>query len=144
MTTNIIRSYSDLVSMDDYIDRYRYLKLNSVVGRDTFGVDRWINQRFYKSDEWLRIRDIVIVRDKGYDLGIEGYEINDEIIVHHMNPITKDDIVYRTKYLLDPEYMICVSKQTHKAIHYGSESSLFMTTPFLITRSKNDTCPWRN
>ena len=135
-----IRTYSELSQLATFEERYRYLRLGGRVGEETFGFDRWINQMFYKDPEWLKVRDIVIMRDNGCDLGIEGREIYSRIIVHHMNPITKADILDRSKFLLDPEYLICTVKNTHDAIHYGDES-LLITLP--IERSPNDTCPWR-
>ena len=135
-----IRTYSELSQLVTFEERYRYLRLGGRVGKETFGFDRWINQMFYKDPEWLKVRDIVIMRDNGCDLGIEGREIYSRIIVHHMNPITKADILDRSKFLLDPEYLISTVKNTHDAIHYGDES-LLITLP--IERSKNDTCPWR-
>jgi hypothetical protein len=110
------------------------------VGQDTFGFDRYLNQIFYNSDEWKDIRDFVIVRDHGCDLGILDREIQGRILVHHMNPISKEDILKRSKFLLDPEFLISTIKNTHDAIHYGDES-LLITAP--IIRTKNDTCPWR-
>ena len=135
-----IRTYSELSQLATFEERYRYLRLGGYVGKETFGFDRWINQMFYKDPEWLKIRDIVIMRDNGCDLGIEGREIYSRIIVHHMNPITKADILDRSKFLLDPEYLICTVKNTHDAIHYGDEN-LLITLP--MERSPNDTCPWR-
>ena len=137
----IIRTYSELITFPTFEERYRYLRLGGKVGEETFGFDRYLNQVFYKSDEWLDVRDYVIVRDNGCDLGIEGREIYGRILVHHMNPITMDDIVNRSKYLLDPEYLISTVKNTHDAIHYGDES-LLITAP--VERRKNDTCPWRH
>lgn len=122
-------------------ERYRYLKLTGQVGTDTFGFDRWLNQAFYKSKEWLAIRDRVIFRDNGCDLGIEGREIHGRILIHHMNPITKADILDRSDFLLNPEYLITTMKLTHDAIHYSDESILFRDP---IIRTKNDTCPWRH
>ena len=135
-----IRTYSELSQLTTFEERYRYLRLGGRVGKETFGFDRWINQMFYKDPEWLKVRDIVIMRDNGCDLGIEGREIYSRIIVHHMNPITKADILDRSKFLLDPEYLICTVKNTHDAIHYGDEN-LLITLP--MERSPNDTCPWR-
>lgn len=135
-----IKTYSELKTLTTFKERFRYLKLNGQVGKDTFGFDRWLNQIFYKDPEWKSIRDYVIVRDNGCDLGIDGYEINGRILVHHMNPITKMDIVERSEYLLDPEYLISTVHRTHNAIHYGDESLLF-TMP--IERTRNDTCPWK-
>ena len=136
-----IRTYSELITLPKFEERYEYLKLNGVVGEETFGFDRYLNQEFYQRDkEWLRIRDYVIIRDQGCDLGIEGREIRGKIIVHHMNPITKDDLLKRTEFLLNPEYLICTLKSTHDAIHYGDEN-LLMKGP--VERKPNDTCPWR-
>lgn len=138
---NRIRTYTELSKLSTFEERYEYLKLDGVVGEETFGFDRYLNQRFYQNDiEWKRVRDFVIMRDLGCDLGIEGREIHGVIIVHHMNPITKDDLINRTKFLLDPEYLICTIKRTHDAIHYGDEN-LLMKGP--VERAKNDTCPWR-
>lgn len=138
-----IRTYSELKQLQTYEERYEYLKLDGVVGEETFGYDRYLNQKFYQRDpEWASVRDIVIIRDCGCDLGIEGREIPDgvPILIHHMNPITKDDIINRTKYLLDPEYLICTIKNTHDAIHFGNENLL---TKDQIERTRNDTCPWK-
>lgn len=139
--TNNIRTYSELIMLPTFKERYKYLRLGGTVGEDTFGFDRYLNQAFYKSREWLDVRDYVIVRDHGCDLGLEGYEIHGKIIVHHMNPILKSDILERNKFLLDPEYLISTVKRTHDAIHYGDDS-LLMDAP--IERTKNDTCPWRH
>ena len=135
-----IKTYSQLITLPTFIERYKYLKLEGVVGDETFGFDRYLNQIFYKSIEWKSVRDHVIVRDNGCDLGIEDRIIGERILVHHMNPIRVEDIKIRSEFLLDPEYLICVSKNTHNAIHYG-DSELLITEPF--ERSKNDTCPWR-
>lgn len=134
-----IRTYSELITMPSFEERYRYLKLDGVVGEETFGFDRYLNQLFYRSKEWKTIRNFVITRDNGCDLGMEGHDIYGKILVHHMNPISKDDILGRSEYLLDPEFLISTIKNTHDAIHYGDES-LLITAP--IQRSKNDTCPW--
>lgn len=136
-----IRTYSELSKLRTFKERYEYLKLSSVVGEDTFGYDRYLNQDFYKSNAWKRVRDQVIIRDDGCDLGIDDRYINSRIYVHHMNPITKSDIINLTEYLLNPEYLICVSKNTHDAIHYGSEELLY--TNHMVERRPNDTCPWR-
>lgn len=136
----IIRTYSELITLPTFEERYQYLRLDGRVGQETFGFDRWLNQKFYKDPEWLRVRDFVIIRDNGCDLGIEGREIHSRILIHHMNPITAEDIVKRSKYLLDPEYLICTVKRTHDAIHYGDESLLILNP---IERTKNDTCPWK-
>ena len=134
-----IRTYSELITMPSFEERYRYLKLDGVVGEETLGFDRYLNQLFYSSKEWKTIRNFVITRDNGCDLGMEGHDIYGKILVHHMNPISKDDILGRSEYLLDPEFLISTIKNTHDAIHYGDES-LLITAP--IQRSKNDTCPW--
>lgn len=135
-----IKTYSELLTIPTFEGRYNYLRLGGQVGEETFGFDRWLNQRFYKDPEWLAVRDYVIVRDSGCDLAIPGREIRTKILVHHMNPITKDDILRRSKLLLDPEYLICTIKNTHDAIHYGDES-LLITAP--VERSLHDTCPWK-
>lgn len=135
-----IRTYSELVSLPTFEERFKYLQLNGRVGEETFGFDRYLNQVFYRSDEWRRIRDEVILRDNGCDLGVEGREIHGRILIHHMNPITKEDILKRSDYLLNPEYLICTVKSTHDAIHYGDEN-LLIKGP--VERHKNDTCPWR-
>lgn len=135
-----IRTYSELIRYNTFRERYLYLKLSGKVGEDTFGFDRYLNQQFYKSKEWKSVRDFVIIRDGGCDLGIVDRPIPSRIIIHHLNPITKDDIINKTDYLLDPEYMICTIKRTHDAIHYGDESLLYEGP---VERSKNDTCPWR-
>ena len=136
-----IKTYSELITLQTFEERFRYLNLNGVVGEETFGFDRYLNQLFYRSDEWRSLRDDIIIRDNGCDLGLEGYDIFGKIIIHHMNPITVKDIENRSEYLLNPEYLICVTHNTHNAIHYGDESLLLLTP---IERSKNDTCPWRH
>lgn len=136
-----IRTYSELIKIPTFKDRFEYLRLDGKVGEETFGFDRYLNQIFYKSPEWKAVRDFVIIRDQGCDLAMEGHEIFGRILVHHMNPIRIEDIVNRSKYLLDPEYLICTIKNTHDAIHYG-DGSLLITGP--IERTKNDTCPWRH
>lgn len=137
----IIRTYSELMSLPTFEERYRYLKLNGRVGEDTFGFDRYLNQQFYKTDEWRSLRDEIIIRDNGCDLGVLDREIKGQkILVHHMNPITKEDILNQSDFLLNPEYLICVTKNTHDAIHYGDEG-LLVTIP--KERAMNDTCPWK-
>ena len=135
-----IKTYSELITFPTFEERYEYLRLKGRVGEETFGFDRYLNQVFYKSKEWRSVRDYVIARDNGCDLGMEGYEIFGQILIHHMNPITKEDILERKDVLLNPEYLITTVKNTHDAIHYGDES-LLVTSP--IERRKNDTCPWR-
>lgn len=138
--TNIIRTYSELITLPTYEERFKYLQLNGQVGKDTFGFDRYLNQQFYRSSEWKRIRDYVIVRDNACDLGVEGYDIYGRVIIHHMNPITIADIESATEFLLNTEYLICTIHSTHNAIHYGDDS-LLIKAP--IERIKNDTCPWK-
>ena len=140
MKTTKIRTYTELMSLSTFEERYEYLKLSGKVGETTFGFDRYLNQTFYKRGDWLNVRDEVITRDMGCDLGCEDREISGRILVHHMNPINTDDILSESEFLLDPEYLICTSKNTHDAIHY-SDKSLLLTIP--IERSRNDTCPWR-
>ena len=136
----IIRTYSELITLPTFEERFRYLKLGGKVGEDTFGFDRYLNQTFYRSAKWKEIRDYIIIRDNGCDLSMEGHDIHERILVHHMNPITKEDILRESEFLLNPEYLICTVKNTHDAIHYGDES-LLITAP--IERRKNDTCPWK-
>ena len=136
-----IRTYSELITIPTFEERYEYLKLDGIVGEETFGFDRYLNQIFYKSKEWRSIRDYVITRDNGCDLGVEGHEIFGKILIHHMNPISKKDILERSDLLLNPEYLICTIKNTHDAIHYGDENLLIITPP---ERTKNDTCPWKH
>ncbi len=141
MITNI-RTYSELITIPSFIERYRYLKLNNKVGEETFGFDRYLNQHFYRLKEWKDIRNYVITRDNGCDLGIEDREIPEgvPIIVHHINPISLKDISNKLDWILDPEFLICTFKRTHDAIHYGDESLLYDEP---IERTPNDTCLWR-
>ena len=141
MTTTNIRTYSELIQLPTFEERFDYLRLDGVVGKDTFGFDRYLNQQFYRSSEWKRIRNQVIVRDNGCDLGIDDYEIHGRILIHHMNPISIEDLQHMSDLLMNPEYLICVSHRTHNTIHYGDES-LIVTAP--IERSQNETCPWRH
>lgn len=135
-----IRTYSNLKRIRSFEDRYQYLRLGGIVGKKTFGVDRYLNQMLYTSPRWLNARDNIIIRDLGCDLGVEGYDIYGRIYVHHMNPITIEDIELERDEIFDPEFLICSSFNTHSAIHYGDESLL----PQLpIIRKKYDTCPWR-
>lgn len=135
-----IRRYSELIKIDSYEDRFEYLKLGGSVGEATFGYDRYLNQVFYASKEWKKARRDIIIRDDGCDLGDKGRPIKKYIIVHHMNAITPEQIERRDPALFDPEYLICVSEMTHKAIHYGDSDLLVKTVP---DRKPNDTCPWR-
>ena len=136
----MVRTYSELIKIPTFIERFRYLKLNGRVGEDTFGFDRYLNQEFYRSYEWRRLRNEIIVRDCGCDLGIEDREIFDRVFIHHMNPISAEDILQHSDLLLNPEFLICTSKLTHDAIHYGDEQILYQEP---ITRTKGDTCPWK-
>lgn len=140
-TNDFFRTYSELIKLPTFKQRFNYLKLNGVIGEETFGFDRWLNQVFYTSSEWRKVRDIVIVRDNGNDLGVDGFQIGGKILIHHMNPITYHDILHREEDILNPEYLICVSHKTHQAIHYGNED-LLPADP--VERMPNDTCPWRN
>lgn len=135
-----IRRYSELIQLPTFEQRYEYLRLYGSVGKETFGFDRYLNQIFYQSPEWKSVRNKVILRDNGCDLGMEGYEIHGPILIHHMNPITKEDILNRSEFLLDPEYLISTIDLTHKAIHYG-DANLLPRAP--IERRRNDTCPWK-
>ena len=136
----MMRTYSELIRFPTFEERYRYLRLGGKVGEETFGFDRWLNQLFYKDDDWRTVRDFVIVRDSACDLGMSDREIGGRIYVHHMNPISKSDILRRDRKLFDPENLICTSKNTHDAIHYGDESLLIVAP---IIRRANDTCPWK-
>ena len=135
-----IRTYSELKKLKTFDSRYEYLKLKGVVGETTFGFDRYINQMLYRSKRWKEARDKVILRDEGCDLGIEGHEIYDKIIIHHINPITLEDIENDIDELYNPEYLIATSHKTHQAIHYGDDSLLPKT---LVERKRNDTTPWK-
>ena len=139
--TKLNKSYTELITIPTFIERYRYLKLNGMVGEETFGYERYLNQRFYTSKEWRQFRRDIIIRDMGGDLGIAEHPISGIIIIHHINPIAKEDILPGRWYvLMNPDNVICVSDRTHKAIHYGDES-LLMIGP--TERRPNDTCPWR-
>lgn len=137
----MIRSYSELITFETFLDRFNYLKLNGKVGVETFGWSRYLNQAFYASPEWKKTRRRVIIRDEGRDLGLEGYDIRGTIYVHHLNPITSEDIENRDPKLFSMDNLICVSYRTHEAITYGSEE-LLPTDP--IIRRPNDMCPWKN
>lgn len=138
----MIRTYTELSKLKTRKDRFEYLKLEGKIGEETFGWDRYLNQILYKDPRWLSARDKVIARDLGCDLGLEGYEIPNgvRILVHHMNPINKEDIMYRFDDVINPEYLITTVKKTHDAIHYGLEDPL---DSMLVIRTENDTCPWR-
>ena len=136
-----IKCYSELVLLPTFEERFQYLRLDGIVGQETFGFDRYMNQYFYRSKEWRRVRDIVIARDAGCDLGVLGHEIFGRVLIHHMNPIRPENIRSRSDILLNPEYLITTVHETHQAIHYGNES-LLITAP--IERVRNDTCPWKH
>lgn len=135
-----IRTYSEMSRLSTFKERYEYLRLAGAVGQETFGFDRYLNQVFYRSREWKSVRDQVIIRDCGCDLGVEGREIYGRILIHHMNPISAEDIERKTAILLNPEYLICTTHMTHNAIHYGDEN-LLPSEP--IQRHRYDTCPWK-
>lgn len=134
-----IRTFSELKNLGSFEERYHYLRIVGSVGKSTFGFDRAFNQEFYRSAEWRHIRQQVIVRDNGLDLGVEGFEIGGPITVHHMNPLTLDDLERNIQRILDPEFLICVSGPTHLAIHYGEESDLVRLPK---ARQSGDTSPW--
>lgn len=135
-----VRTYSELITLPTFEERFKYLQLSGSVGADTFGFDRYLNQIFYKSKEWKNLRNQIIIRDNGCDLAVEGYDIYERVIIHHMNPITKDDVLNRSDILMNPEYLICTTHSTHNAIHYGNEEPLPRAP---IVRTPNDTCPWK-
>lgn len=135
----IIRSYNELRRIDTFEERFRYLSLKGSVGSTTFGYDRWLNQRFYTSREWRQLRDHVIARDNGCDLGVDGYEIHDKILVHHMNPMIVDDIIAGEESIMDPNFLVVTSHRSHNAIHYGDESLLPRK---YVPRERGDTRLW--
>lgn len=137
---NLIRCYSDLRKLDGIDDRFNYLKIGGIIGDSTFGFSRYLNQTLYSTKRWKKIRDFVILRDDGNDLGVEGYDIAGPIVVHHMNPITIDDIRNGEEWVFDPEYLVCASDLTHRAIHYGDSSLL---PKIFIDRKPNDVFPWK-
>ena len=141
MNTKIIRTYSELITLPTFIERFRYLKLGGVIGEETFGFDRYLNQTLYRSSEWKRFRRDMIIRDNGMDLALEGYDVVGKILVHHIDPITIKDVLRRDPKIFDPENVVCTSLNTHNAIHYGDESLLIMEP---VVRTKYDTCPWRH
>jgi hypothetical protein len=134
-----IRTFSELKRLKTFKDRYDYLKLDGIIGESTFGYDRYLNQLLYTSKRWRETRDKIIIRDNGCDLGIDGYEIHGRILVHHINPITIEDVEQDRDYIYDPEFLVCTSKNTHDAIHYSDESILPMLP---VERTRYDTCPW--
>ena len=136
-----IRTYSELITIPTFEERFEYLQLKSSVGKDTFGYDRYLNQVLYRSPEWKRLRNQIIIRDGGCDLACDGYDIYSKVLIHHLNPITVEDVLARSRKVFDPDNLVCVSHSTHNAIHYG-DVDLLVTGP--IIRTKNDTCPWRH
>lgn len=136
-----IRTYSELITIPTFEERFEYLQLKGSVGKDTFGYDRYLNQVLYRSPEWKRLRNQIIIRDCGCDLACEGYDIHSKVLIHHLNPITVEDVLARSRKVFDPDNLVCVSHNTHNAIHYGGVD-LLVTGP--IIRTKNDTCPWRH
>jgi len=136
-----IRTYSELITIPTFEERFEYLQLKGSVGKDTFGYDRYLNQVLYRSPEWKRLRNQIIIRDGGCDLACDGYNIYDKVLIHHLNPITVEDVLARSRKVFDPDNLVCVSHNTHNAIHYG-DVDLLVTGP--IIRTKNDTCPWRH
>ena len=136
-----IRTYSELIAIPTFEERFEYLQLKGSVGKDTFGYDRYLNQVLYRSPEWKRLRNQIIIRDDGCDLACDGYDIYDKVLIHHLNPITVEDVLARSRKVFDPDNLVCVSHNTHNAIHYG-DVDLLATGP--IIRTKNDTCPWRH
>lgn len=139
-TTTSIKSYKELIKLKTFEERLRYLQLNASVGIETFGSGRWLNQRLYHSSLWADVKNEIILRDNGCDLGLDGYEIRGRIYIHHLNPITKEDVLSNSSKLYDPNNLICVSFDTHQSIHYGSECA---TLSQLVERRPNDTCPWK-
>ena len=136
-----IRTYSELITIPTFEERFEYLQLKGSVGKDTFGYDRYLNQVLYRSPEWKRLRNQIIIRDGGRDLACDGYDIYGKVLIHHLNPITVEDVLARSRKVFDPDNLVCVSHNTHNAIHYG-DVDLLVTGP--IIRTKNDTCPWRH
>ena len=136
-----IRTYSELITIPTFEERFEYLQLKGSVGKDTFGYDRYLNQVLYRSPEWKRLRNQIIIRDCGCDLACDGYDIYGKVLIHHLNPITVEDVLARSRKVFDPDNLVCVSHNTHNAIHYG-DMDLLATGP--IIRTKNDTCPWRH
>ena len=136
-----IRTYSELITIPTFEERFEYLQLKGSVGKDTFGYDRYLNQVLYRSPEWKRLRNKIVIRDNGCDLACDGYDIYGKVLIHHLNPITVEDVLARSRKVFDPDNLVCVSHNTHNAIHYG-DVDLLVTGP--IIRTKNDTCPWRH
>lgn len=138
---DFIKSWDELIKIPTFEGRIEYLRTYSTVGEQTFGYDRWINQRFYRSEEYKRLRRKIVVKQNGWDLGVEGYPLPEVFILHHMNPITVEDIINGSEFAWDPKYLVCVSPATHQAIHYQESKNRL---PLIAQRSPNDTSPWRN
>ena len=136
-----IKTYSELITIPTFEERFKYLQLKGSVGKDTFGYDRYLNQVLYRSPEWKRLRNQIIIRDDGCDLACDGHDVYGKVLIHHLNPITVEDVLARSRKVFDPDNLVCVSHNTHNAIHYG-DMDLLVTGP--IIRTKNDTCPWRH
>ena len=140
-----IRTYTELIQFQTFEERFDYLKLNGILGEETFGPlsSRWLNQNFYRSREWAQIKREIVLRDNACDMGLQNYPIpnSTKIVIHHMNPITEDDIINHTRFLVDPEYLICVSFETHNAIHFGDINVARIAKDPTI-RQPNDQCPW--
>lgn len=137
----MLRTYSELKKLSTLKERFTYLSLNGTVGNETFGFDRYLNQTFYNSYEWRRLRDKILIRDDGCELGLKEYPIRGKIIIHHMNPLKEKDLIELTDYVLNPDYLICVSHDLHNAIHYGNDKVLSRYN--FIERTPYDTCPWK-
>lgn len=135
-----MKTYTELIALSTFKDRFDYLKLNGKIGEETFGFDRYLNQQFYHSQEWKKIRNQIIIRDNACDIAHPDFPIAGRIYIHHLNPITSEDIINHTRYLVDPEFLVCVSYDTHYSITYGDEG-LLPSGP--VERKPNDTCPWR-
>lgn len=140
MTSDYIKSWHEMIRLKSFEERLDYLRTYSTVGEETFGYDRWLNQRFYQSKEYKLLREKVVRRQNGCDLGVDGYPLPEVFILHHMNPITVDDIVEGSPFAWDPQYLVCVSPATHRAIHYETGKNKL---PLVAERFPNDTCPWR-
>lgn len=138
--SRLVRCYTELKRLKTFKDRYEYLRLGGIVGDSTFGFDRYLNQLLYTSDRWRKLRNEIIIRDNGCDLGVEGYDLKNKIIIHHMNPLTLKDVQEVSDDIFNPEFLVCTSQRTHNAIHYGDES-LLPQVP--LERRPNDTCPWK-
>ena len=136
-----IKSYSDLIVLKTFEERFKYLEIGGQIGIDTFGFNRYLNQNFYRSYKWLKVRDQVILRDNGMDLGVDGYPVNGKIVIHHINPITVEDVVEQNPDIFNLDYLISCSHATHNALHYGNEE--YLSRFQVIERKPNDTCPWR-